>query len=200
MSTIRDRIVEVAHNVEGLRAAIPELRGDFRDLLGPPPKGASWDLSRPFRAWKGPDGKWQTQGVSTCGLAAAGILRRAGFKLPWNGAHYWQFPPPYRGLDIVSALTLLGARTGSRRPAGQAPEPGDVRCIGSGLATHVLTIVDVQPGKVVSVDGGQVDDWAHGYLQRCKVCTRPEPGPRVVWTINAVELFAALEAEAVYPS
>lgn len=199
MSDIRDRIVSVAHSVEGLRAAVPELRTDFRDLLGPPPKGASWDLSRPFRAWKGPDGKYRTEGCSTCGLVANGILRRAGFKLPWLGAPYWAFTAPYARLDIVSALTLLGQRTGARRAAGDPVQPGDIRCIGSGLATHVLTVVDVQPGKVISVDGGQVDDWAHGYLQRVKVCTRQEPGPRVVWTIDAVALYAALEAGAVYP-
>jgi len=137
--------------------------------------------------------------VSTCGLVAAGILRHAGVRLPWEGEPYWNFRAPYRGLDIVSCLSLLGQRTGSRRKAGEQVEPGDIRCIGSGLATHVLTIVEVQPGRVVSVDGGQVDDRQHGFLQRVNVCRRPEPGPRVVWTIDAVELFAALEAQAAYP-
>ena len=168
--------------LEGLRAAVPELRSDFRDLLGPAPKGASWDLAHAFSAKK-VGARYVTQGVSTCGLVAAGILRRAGFKLPWLGAAYWDFPAPYKGLDIVSCLTLLGQRTGARRPTGAPVQPGDIRCIGTGLATHVLTVVEVQPGRIISVDGGQVDDWQHGYLQRVKVCSRPEPGPRVVWTI-----------------
>ena len=93
MSDIRDRIVSVAHSVEGLRAAIPELRVEFRDLLGPPPKGASWDLSVPFSCRK-VDGHYVTKGVSTCGLVAAGILRRSMFRLPWNGCSYWNAPAP----------------------------------------------------------------------------------------------------------
>jgi hypothetical protein len=198
VSDIRDRILFQADLVKGLRAAIPELRVDFRDLLGPPPKGASWDLSVPFSCKRVGD-RYFTAGVSTCGLVAAGILRRAGFRLPWSGYPYWQAPAPYHGLDIVSCLTQLGAVTEARRPAGERPEPGDVVCIGSGLATHVLTVTGWEGDVMVSVDGGQVDDAAHGWLQRVKVCRRKWGVPRIVWVLNSVELYAALEAQAVYP-
>jgi hypothetical protein len=198
VSDIRNRIVSEAMACEDYRAAIPETRQQFRDLLGPPPKGASWDLSVPFSCRK-VDGKYITRGVSTCGLVAAGILRRAGFRLPWSGYPYWQAPAPYRGLDIVSCLSQLGAMTKARGPAGERPEPGDVVCIGSGLATHVLTVVGWEGDVMVSVDGGQVDAAAHSYLQRVKVCRRKWGVPRIVWVLDAVELYAALEAQAVYP-
>ena len=137
--------------------------------------------------------------MSTCGLVSAGILRRSGFKLPWNGCNYWEYPVPFAKLDIVSALSRLGQITESIRPSGQSPFPGDVRCIGNGLSTHVFTIVDVLPDKIVSVDGGAIDDAAHGYLQRVRKTNRPNPQSRVVWTIDSVALFAALEAAEAYP-
>ena len=199
MSEIRDRIVSEAMACVGYSAADPDTRDAFRDLLGPPPKGASWDLSRPFRVTRTATGGYMTQGVSTCGLVAAGILRRALFRLPWNGSPYWQAPAPYRGLDIVSCLTLLGQRTGARRPAGERPEEGDVVCIGSGLATHVLTVVGWEDDVMVSVDGGQVEPAARGYLQCVRICRRRWGVPRVVWVMDTVQVYAALEAAAVYP-
>jgi len=191
--TIRDRIVSAAHEVEGLRAATDEPA--FRSLLGEPPKGSKWDLSQPFSCRK-VDGKCQTKGVSTCGLVAVGILRRAGLKLPFVGP-YWQWPR-YEGLDVVSALSKLGTVTESRRPAGAMPMPGDVCCIGSSLATHVFTVVDWDGATMISVDGGQVDDAAHRYLQRVKVCRRVWPRP-VVWVIDSETLWANLEAVDAYP-
>lgn len=173
-----DTVVSQAMLVKDLRAAIDTQL--FRDLLGPAPQGAKWDLGVPFSC-KIVNGKYVTRGVSTCGLVAAGILRNAGVALPWNGYSYWASPRPYRGLDIVSELTLLGQLSFAR--VGK-PLPGCVACIGSGLGTHVLTIVDVQGDTVTSVDGGQIDDYAHGYLQRVKLCTRQWSAKRVAWIID----------------
>jgi hypothetical protein len=194
VSIIRDSIVSEAMACADYSAADPATIEAFRALLGPGP----WDLSVPFSCRK-VDGRYVTRGVSTCGLVAAGILRRAGVRLPWIGAPYWHYPAPYTGLDIVSALTLLGQRTGSRRGPGERPVEGDVVCIGSGLATHVLTVVGWEGDVMVSVDGGQVEPAARGYLQCVRVCRRRWGVPRVVWTIDAVALFAALEAAEVYP-
>jgi murein L,D-transpeptidase YcbB/YkuD len=46
---------------------------------------------------------------------------------------------------------------------------------------------------MVSVDGGQVDDAAHGFLQRVKVCRRKWQNVRVQWVIDVEKLHAALE-------
>lgn len=195
MSDIRDSVVSEALAVQDYRAAVNT--DDFRDLIGPPPKGAKWDLSVPYSCRK-VDGKYQTRGVSTCGLVAAGILTRAGFALPWIGYDYWDYPPPYKRLDIVSALSQIGIQSHARKPPGVRPEPGDVCCIGSSLATHVLTVVGWEGDVMVSVDGGQVDDAAHRFLQRVKVCRRPWPRS-LVWCLDAVELYAWCEGRRVYP-
>jgi hypothetical protein len=196
MSDIRNRIVAEACKVQDYRAGDPATVDAFRDLLGPPPKGAQWDLSKPFRAWQ-VDGKWRTEGVSTCGLVAAGILRRAGGQLPWLGCDYWHFGGPFEGLDIVSALTRLGQVERAVRSAGSRPEPGDVCCIGRGLRTHVRTCVEDDGTTITSVDGGQVDDGT--WLQRCRVVRRVWSKQDVIWVLDAVQLFAAMEAAVVYP-
>lgn len=187
---ITDSIVQEALAVQDLRAAID--RDAFRELLGPPPRGAAWDIDRPFSCKK-VGTRYVTQGVSTCGLVSSEIMARAGVPLPWNGCPYWESPGPYRGLDIVSELSLLGQLTGTRC---SAPQPGFVACIGSGLGTHVLTIVGVDGDTVTSVDGGQIDDWAHKYLQRVKLCTRQWSSKRVNWIIDTERLQQALEGTA----
>lgn len=164
---------------------------EFRELL---PRGARWDLARPFAVKK--DGaKIATVGVSTCGLIAIGILCRAGVPLTWMEDQYWRWQDPqapdrgaYRGLDVVSCLSLLGSRLGARRAAGVYPQPGDVCCIGGGLATHILTVVSVDGHYVWSVDGGQVDQ-AEGYLQCVKLIRRDWRGLRVQWVIDPSRLL-----------
>lgn len=187
MTTVRDRMVSEALSVQGYRAADPQMLPLFRELLGP----GSWDLARPYQCTRTADGGYRTSGVSTCGLVAAGLLRRV-VSLPWDGFPYWHYPAPYAGLDIVSALSLLGQLTGSRRAAGQRPVPGDAVCIGSGLSTHVFTVVDDDGRTITSIDGGAVDDAAHGFLQRVRLTRRQWPGPRVVWVLDLDRLHAVL--------
>lgn len=191
ISEIRDRIVDEAMAVQDYSAA-RETKADFRDLLGPPQPGGAWDLSVPFSC-RLVNGKYVTRGVSSCGLVGSGIYRRAGVRLPWNGSPYWRFPAPFAGLDIVSCLSLLGQHTSSRRKAGERPQPGDLCCIGSGLSTHVLCCVADDGRTVTSIDGGQVDDAAHGFLQRVKVCHRVWSAMRVVWVLDADKVHAFLE-------
>lgn len=165
---------------------------EFRGLL---PRGAKWDLVRPFSA-KQVEGKWQTQGVSTCGLVAVGILCRAGVSLPWMNDPYWRWGDPhspdrgvYHGKDVVSCLSQVGLDYEARRAAGVYPQPGDVVCIGGGLATHVLTVVSVDGHYVWSVDGGQVDQ-SEGYLQCIKLLRRDWRGLRVQWVIDPARLLS----------
>jgi hypothetical protein len=187
---IRGTIITEALAVQDCRAAIDEPA--FRDLLGPPPRGSKWDLAVPFSC-KLVNGRYVTRGVSSCGLVSAGILRRAGMPLPWNGSPYWQSPAPYTGLDIVSEFSRLGQVAKCARPVGAMPVPGDVVCIGSGLATHVLTCVDWDGSTMVSVDGGQIDDAAHKFLQRAKVCRRSWPR-KLVWCLDVDRMIAALSS------
>jgi hypothetical protein len=194
MNRVREQMVREALAVAELRAAIPETVQAFRELLGPPEKG--WDLARPYRFVQLGGGKYRTEGVSTCGLVASGLLNRV-LRLPWAGHPYWQYPKPYRrpdggGLDIVSCFSQLGLEAKARLRKGQPPQPGDVVCIGSGLATHVLTVVDFDGRIVTSVDGGQVDDAKHGYLQRVRVCRRTWSAMRVVWVLDLEALEQAL--------
>ena len=183
------------HGTIGESAGRDEPR--FRELL---PRGAKWDLAHPFSA-KQVDGKWQTTGVSTCGLIAVGILCRAEVPLSWMSDQYWRWQDPqspnggaYRGLDVVSCLSLLGSRLGARRAAGVYPQPGDVCCIGANLATHVLTVVSGDGHYVWSVDGGQVDQ-ASGYLQCVKLLRRDWRSLRVQWVLDSSELARRLAQE-----
>lgn len=190
-SAIRASIVDVAESVAELRAAVDPAA--FRALIG---DAAAWDLSVPFSCRRDPaTGRYVTRGVSTCGLVAVGILRRAGVALPFVGP-YWHWPR-YEGLDVVSALSKLGVDAGARRAKGDRPEPGDVCCIGSALSTHVF-IVTACDDTLRSIDGGQIDDAQHRYLQRVRACRRPWPRP-LVWCIDAVQLYAYCEAMRVYP-
>jgi hypothetical protein len=192
MGEIRDRIVSAALEVADYRAACDEAQ--FRELLGTPPRGATWDLARPYRFVRLDSGGFRTEGTSCCGLVAVGILRRAGIALPFVG-DYWRWPG-FEGLDVVSALSKLGLDAGARKTG--RPEAGDVVCIGSSLSTHVFCCIGWEGEVCVSVDGGQVDDTAHRYLQRVRVCRRPWPRP-VVWVIDAVSLAAWCAAREAYP-
>lgn len=189
---LRSQVVKEALAVSELRYAIPATSAAFRELLGPAGRGSKWDLDRPFTVKK-VNGKYITQGTSTCGLVASGILRKV-VSLPWDGYPYWDFPAPYAKLDIVSCFSKLGDTWRVRRPAGERPKPGDVCCIGSGLATHVLTAVHDDGRIVTSIDGGQVDDSSHRYLQRIKVCRRQWDAVRVVWVIDTEALADRLGA------
>lgn len=190
-SKLRQAAVANAIWARDLRAADPEAEPILRELLGNPGRWKGhpvpWDLSRAYRA---PRAGQPSQGVSTCGLVAAGLLLRI-VALPWDGYWYWEGPGVYRGRDIVVCLGLLGCQTHARRAAGSRPLPGDPACIGSGLGTHVLTAIEDDGEIVTSIDGGQVDDAAHRYLQRTRRCERLWSGCRVNWVLDIEQLVRA---------
>jgi hypothetical protein len=180
---VRRAMLANALSVTDLRAAIQEQEPKFRALLGPAPLNARWDLSRPFRCTRTATGGYLTEGVSTCGLVCSGLLRRVIDLSAWSGS-YWDWKAPYHRLDVVSALTQLGHETGARRPAGERARPGDPVCIGSGLQTHVLTAAGWNGEYLLSVDGGQIDDAAHRFLQRTRACKRLWDALRVAWVLD----------------
>ena len=162
---IRSLIVAHAASISGMEAADKPIRQDWLDLLGKPPPGGYWDLDRPFKCWKDAGGNWQTEGVSTCGLVCLGILRRIGVKLP----------PLYRPYSNGTCMTTIQQCTGWHHAQGaDLPGPGDMLIIGSGLATHVFTIINTDNFPIItSVDGGQP---GAGNLQAIKTCTRSWAG------------------------
>lgn len=130
----------------------------FESLLGPPPAGASWQLDVPFRCWQDENGKWKTQGVSTCGLVANGIWRKMGVTADF-------LYQPYVSGTAVSAAHQFGIHSGAWNRCTSLehrPAVGDYVLMGAGIGTHVGTCVgwkEDNEGKLwmQTVEGGQVD-------------------------------------------
>lgn len=191
---IRRVVAANALSVINVEAADPRTRPLLEDLLGP--VHGRWDLDRPFRA-ELVDGKWRTQGVSTCGLVAEGLWRRAGVDAPWLSEEY-RF-----GEAITRArrfAAYLQPRSAWHLPTvGARPKAGDYVVIGTGLQTHALTCIGWEDDLLVSVDGGQVG--ARG-LQAIHRVTRPwraagtaaTLGGRVVVGWVAPEMLPGLES------
>lgn len=198
-SRIRQAAVANALWARDLRAADEETEPLLRALLGNPGRfqghPVPWDLARRFRTWLDAQGKRKTEGVSTCGLVAAGLLLRL-LDLPWDGCWYWEGPGAYRGRDIVVCLGLLGDATHSKRPATELARPGDIGCIGSGLSTHIYSATGWDGEYLLSVDGGQIDriedDPRGRSLQRTRQCRRLWSGMQRVWTLDLEILGARL--------
>lgn len=195
-AAIRQAAVANALWAKDLRCADPTQQPLFRTLIGKPGRyhgtPVPWDLDRMFRLPKpGVPG----QGVSSCGLVGAGLLDRL-IALPWAGSWYREFPPPFGALDIVSCLGLLGDRYGAKRAHGERGRPGDPFCMGSGVATHVGTIIDDDGTYLWSVDGGQIDsikdDPTGRALQRTRTCKRLWDAITLVWILDLEKLAAAL--------
>ena len=196
---VRELVVAHALACIGLEAGDPRLRPVLADLLGP--TAGVWPLGVPFRVWRDSQGKWRTQGVSTCGLVAEGIWRRAGVAASWLTAEY------VNGTSIARAIRFakaLAPRSAWHTPAdGQRPMRGDYVVIGTGVSTHALTVVAWEGDTLVSVDGGQV---GRSGLQAVHRCKRPwlanagsaSLGGRVVQGWIAVDMLPGYaECEAV---
>jgi len=141
----RGMFVANAVSLDGLEAARPEHRQAWLDLLGP--IRGHWDLDRPFRVWK-ENGRWRTEGVSTCGLVAEGIWRRMSVDLP-------ELYEPYEVGSAIERAKRYAKQVGAWRTQGR-PRPGDYLIVGTKLKTHARTVVDWRDGgeTLISVDGG----------------------------------------------
>jgi hypothetical protein len=176
----RKVIVANAMSCVGLSAGIQETFSLFNKLLGLPYKGIPWDLKRPFRCWK-KDGKWHTEGVSTCGLVSEGVEARSGFD---NAFLYESYYPAQKYRSITRTIvwgTKVGAWYDARRQDDLWPRPESASQLVIGCRSpyeeyggseHSFTIAGWQDDDiVVSVDGGQVD-YANGGLQCVKLRRR----------------------------
>lgn len=149
-NNIRKIIVANALSIVGISASNKETYKMFETLLGP--TYSYWDLKRPFRVWK-ENGKWRTQGVSTCGLVARGIWRRSGVDMPQIYKNY-NF-----GMAMIEEQIFCRSVSAWHKASKDdkiTPLPGDYIIIGSGLSTHNLTCVGWNGNKMISVDGGRV--------------------------------------------
>jgi len=138
-------------SIDGIKCSNFSHRSTWLELLGP--INGSWDLERPFKVWKDNNGKYHTEGVSTCGLVAEGIWRR--MKVDLDAL----YKPYLFGSAITRAVTFAKNQNAWFTPAsGKRPEPGDYVVIGNGLKTHALTCEQWEGNNLMSIDGGQVDD------------------------------------------
>ena len=157
MTDIRREMIAQARSICPLDASNPEQLPTWLELLGLPPVGGKWDLAQPFRCWR-EGGKWQTSGVSTCGLVVCGLWRRLGIPAPF-------LTKPYVFADggaIVHIIAYAQSVEAWRTPLyAVTPLPGDCMIIGDGIQTHALTVVELDGPSddlIISVDAGQVGD------------------------------------------
>ena len=151
-ANVRKLIVANALSVVGISASNEETYKMFENLLGP--TSSYWDLKRPFKVWQ-EKGKWKTQGISTCGLVARGIWRRVGVNMPkiYNNYNF--------GMAMIEEQIFCRSKSAWHVPLKNdniLPSPGDYIVIGSGLLTHNLTCIELCKNKLISVDGGRVDN------------------------------------------
>lgn len=190
---VRRVVVANALSIVDVEAGDPRTRATLEALLGP--VAGRWPLDVPFAVTRDARGRPITRGVSTCGLVAEGLWRRAGVAAAWLTADY------VPGTAITRAVrwaSRLSPRSAYHTPAGgQRPRPGDYVVIGTALATHALTVVAWEDDVVVSVDGGQVGRAGLQAVHRCRrpwraAGTSASLGGRVVQGWIAVELLPGL--------
>jgi len=175
----------------GISASNKKTYAAFEELLGKPYPNTKWPLNVPFRCWK-EDGKWQTQGVSTCGLVAEGIARMSGVDNPCLWQPYWPAQKYQSVTRTIAWATKIGAWHLAKNQSKLDPKPlpGDYVIIGCrsagetyGGIEHAFTVVAWEDDVMVSVDGGQVDESG---LQCIKLRRRKwEMSHGKVWVPNA---------------
>jgi len=174
---LRKAIVANAYSMVGVSAYQPT-RKLFEGILGK--KKYAWDLDRPFKA-KLVNGKWVTEGVSTCGLVARGLWRRMNVDMQALYENYID------GTALSAEIIFARKHKAWQAPwkdMSIQPELGDYVIVGSGLATHALTAVAWKGEEIptlVSVDGGQITGAKS--LQCIKKVER-------VWTKRSKEQYA----------
>jgi len=162
---MRKIIVANAMSMKNIGASNKETIKMFENILGP--INGVWDLKRPFRVWK-ENGKWKTQGVSTCGLVARGIWRRVGVNMPEIYKNYNFGMAMIEEQKFCRAVKPRSAWHTPKYNDGIFPLPGDYIIIGSGLGTHNLTCIGWDGDTLISIDGGRVDSRGLQIIEKVK--------------------------------
>jgi hypothetical protein len=147
MRDVRLDIVSLAYEYEGVDCNTEEGLEKMAFLLGPPPKGTTWEpfLKVPFRIHNG-----KVQGISTCGLVAEGFWRLAGINMP---ALY----EPYKIGRAISRAISFAKRHKAFLFGYKGLTRGDyVIFYGGRHVGTALTSVKEGDEEVVTMDGGQV--------------------------------------------
>jgi peptidoglycan hydrolase-like protein with peptidoglycan-binding domain len=160
-TALRQTVVANARSLDGLEAANPAHRSRWIEILGP--ISSYWDLDRPFEVHTDSNGRYQTRGVSTCGLVAEGIWRRMRVDLPDLYANYQPGTAISRAVGYARKVGAWVSPSGSNRPG-----PGDYVVIGSQLRTHALTCIAWEGDTLVSIDGGQVGTRNLQAIRECR--------------------------------
>jgi hypothetical protein len=149
MEDVRKAMVANAVSLIGISAS--DNLQKMKDILGP--VNGNWDLKRPFRCYQ-KNGRWITEGVSTCGLVCRGLWRR--MKIDMNALYF-----NYIFGSAISAERIFAIKNRSflsMSPSSSLiPSPGDYLIIGNGLSTHALTCIGWNSDTMASVDAGQTD-------------------------------------------
>jgi len=150
--TLRKALIANAYSIIDVSAI--NQRQIFEEILGP--IHGKWDLDRPFHVYQS-NGRWITEGISTCGLVALGLWRRMNVDM----SSLYQ---PYIFGTAVSSIVGFAKKNNAWQPAWKGPlsdlhpQFGDCCIIGQDINTHVLTTVGYSDGnntQLISVDGGQ---------------------------------------------
>lgn len=171
-----DYLLRLAKELDGCGASRD--RKKFEWVLGPPPKGSSWDLTHPYRTVSG-----KTTGVSTCGLVALGLARILGASDP-------RLHQPYVIGSAMSTIRSLSREVRSE----DIPAIGVIYHIPSMAGGHALTSLGLLPdGMVRTIEGGQTDGKG---LQCMRIRVRKaEELESALWCCPIVDLPSTGEIE-----
>ena len=134
---VRKAIIANAMSIKDISGSDPNTIKIFTDLLGP--VAGTWDLKR----------------ISTCALVARGIWRRTQIDMPALYNNYVFGTAISAEINFAQKLKPYSAWVSPT--IGLLPNAGDYIVIGSGLNTHVLTMIGWDNDNIISIDGGQVD-------------------------------------------
>lgn len=162
-----DKICALARSVSGLGAERAQLEL-WLDVVCPERTAFPG-----LRTYQNPN-DWRT--MYSCGLTCRSHLRRLGIRHPRLGLDREGSHVPYRSGDAVSSVVEVAMSQDAWVTANELPPPGAMVVIGSGVQTHILTVVAPIGEDLVceSVDGGQIvgTDGAV-QLQGILTCRRP---------------------------
>lgn len=155
-----ERIALLARSVEGLGAeSTPEgMLGLYLDTVCPERTAfAASSIYRDVNYWRAASG---------CGLVARSVLRRMGVRSPHIGLEAGGAYRSYAVGTAVSSIVQAAIDQGAWNAEQDVPPLGAIVVIGTGLATHVLLVVqEIEIDMICeSIDGGQVQS-AEGKLQ-----------------------------------
>lgn len=173
----REYLVELAESYKNV--GVTTSKDKFVDLIGP--TVGKWDLDRPFRILTMKPGVIRTQGISTCGLVAEGLWRKAGIDVPPSWATY---APKSAADRSIARARLFAVKYGAVRTPNKynVPKPGDYMClVSSSGAEHVCTLVGWEDDPsgleaMVTIDGGQTDHHNLQCIKRVKRLYREKAG------------------------